>query len=236
MVNSKNIKVTVTIPVFNSASFIKESIESVLGQDYADFELLILNDGSADNSYKIIKKYKVYPKVRLYSQAHKGAAVARNKLLRLSHGPYISPHDADDIMLPGKLKEQAAFLDNNPDIGVVCGKIVVTEGEYPKGCFGGPYDKKKDLLKNTIAHCSTMIRKSYILKVGGYNKTLSSCIDYDLWLKLAEVTDFVFLDKFFCICRKHKDSLSCRINKKEYINNLRKIKNAVLKRRLVKIL
>lgn len=236
MLNSENIKITVTTPVFNAESFIKESIESVLEQDYTDFELLILNDGSTDNSYEIIKKYRTHPKVRLYSQAHKGVAVARDKLLRLSRGEYISPHDADDVMLPGKLKKQADFLDRNPDAGIICGKIIVTEEEHPKGYFGEPYDKKNDLLKNTIAHCSTMIRKSYMLKVGGYDKMLNSCIDYDLWLKLAEVTDFVFLDKFFCICRKHKSSLTCRINKNEYVSNLRKIKAAALKRRLVKIL
>ncbi|MBL7196924.1 MAG: glycosyltransferase [Candidatus Omnitrophica bacterium] len=236
MLDSENIKVTVTMPVFNAESFVKEAIESVLAQDYANFKLLILDDGSTDDSYKLIKEYKTHPKVRLYSQAHRGIAVASNKLLKLSHGEYISPLDNDDIMLPGKLKKQADFLDRNPDVGVVHGKGIVMQEERFKGYFGWPYDKEKDLLRNRIASCSAMVRKFLILEVGGYDEILTSCIDYDLWLKLAAVTTFVFLDEFFFIHRIHKKNFSSCIDKKEHINNLRRVKDKALKRRFAKIL
>ena len=229
----KKIKVSVNIPAYNEEGCIGKAIESVLAQDYDDFELIIVDDGSQDNTAKIIKKYRDHPKVRCYfRKKHKGIGPTRNELLRLSQGKYISPYDADDIMLPGKLKRQAEFLDRNPPIGVVYGKAlcmnkdnhIVKEKE-----FGSDYKKTWDLIDYVIPPGSAMIRRGKMLKIGGFNEYTDVNDDTDLFLKLAELTNIFFMDSFFSVYRIHKGN-TWRFNKRRF-KELKTVRNEAIKRR-----
>src|SRR5688572_20456536 len=116
--------VTILMPAYNTALYISEAINSVLTQDFTDFELLIIDDGSTDDTVRIIKSF-TDPRVRLIRQKHAGIAAALNRGLQEAEGEYIARFDADDICLPGRLCRQVDFLESHPDY-VICGG----EAEY----------------------------------------------------------------------------------------------------------
>ncbi len=194
------VKVSVLMPVYNASQYVEEAIESVLAQDYGPFELLIADDGSKDSTLEVISQYKRHPKVRIYSnKKNLGSGATRNRLVRLTKSEYITPCDSDDLMLPGNLRKLSHFLDAHSRIGVVYGDLLVLEVDKdnaplsPPCVLGGDHDQVWDLLDNAVNHPGSMIRKSLILKVGGYDETVYSVDDWSLWLKLAEITKFKHL-------------------------------------------
>ena len=229
----RKIKVSVNIPAYNEERFIRESIESVLSQDYKAFEIIVMDDGSEDNTAKIMKRYEWHPKVRCYfRKKNKGMGATRNELLNLSRGKYISLHDADDIMLPNKLKKQAKFLDSHPEVGVVYGKakLLNAEGHILKGTAWGCDCKKTwDLLEYVIPPPSAMIRKEEMQKIGGYNEGTISEVDTDLFLKLAETTKIHFINDFFYLYRIHRGN-TWRFNKNRF-KEFKMVRDEAIKRR-----
>ena len=228
------VKVSVCIPVYNSKKFIVEAIESVLSQDYRYFEVIVINDGSCDGTTKIIKRHFSDFRLRYYTQKHQGIAATRNRLVELSRGKYISPQDADDIMLPGKLKRLAEFLDKNPQVGVIYGNsLKITEnGTILKERYmGKPPEKFWDLFSNCIPHGSSMVRKSKICTVGGYDESLTTAVDYDLWLKLFEVTKFVYINEFFYASRLHPERTTYKYSCDIRFSNRAKARMNAIKRR-----
>jgi len=225
------------MPAYNAARFIKEAIESVLAQDYRPFELLIADDGSTDDTFKIIKDYKAHPKVRICSnRKNLGVGATRNKLVRLARGEYITPCDADDMMLPGNLKRLSVFLDAHPNTGAVYADCLVLETDKDNDLLMAPYilgkDHRKiwDLIDNPINHPGSMIRKSLILKVGGYNENVYSVDDWDLWLRLAEITQFKYLKgEVYYVWRRNPKSLTQ--TDKRWHRDYRSIIGEAIKRR-----
>lgn len=122
-------KASVIIPCYNYEKYIEESIKSVLLQDFDGFELIVVNDGSQDNSldaiYRAVEKYKKSSKaigVKVIDQENKGVSAALNKGINSSVGEYILTHDADDIMCEGRIRLQVNYLEKNPEVGCVGGK------------------------------------------------------------------------------------------------------------------
>ena len=230
-------KVSVLMPVYNAGLFIKEAIESILQQNYEAFELLIADDGSTDHSFKIINNYKNHPKVRIYSnRKNLGVGATRNKLVRLSSGQYITPFDADDLMLPGNLARLSKLLDTNLNVGAVYADFLVLEMNKNKKLLTAPYvlspDPRRiwDLLDNPINHGGSMIRKSLILQVGGYDEEVYSVDDWDLWLKLAEITQIKHLTgEIYYVWRRNPESLT-RTDKR-WLQDSLKIRREAVKRR-----
>lgn len=209
-------KVTVAMPAYNAAEFINESVESVLAQAFDSFELIVIDDGSQDETWKRLKKYARHPKVRLYrNRKNLGAGATRNRLTSLAQGEYISPCDADDFLLPGALKRFSEYLDRHPRVGVVYGDIVelMTDKQKvvtrPPAICGKSYSKTWDLIDNAINHPGSMLRKSLLIEVGGYDETVYSVDDWSLWLKLGEVTKFKHLQgEIYYVWRRHPSSLT----------------------------
>ena len=110
-------KVSVVIPAYNVAAFIEDAINSVLGQTYHDFEVVVVDDGSPDETASIVKRFDD-PRIRLVSQSNRGLSGARNTGIRYAQGEYVAFLDADDLWRPEKLEEHVRHLDNNPEIGV----------------------------------------------------------------------------------------------------------------------
>lgn len=201
MVNSKPLKVTVAMPIYNSSQYVEDAIRSVLAQDYDSFELLICDDASKDDTVRLIQKYRHHSKVRIYvNKKNLGVGASRNKLVRLAKGKYITPCDADDLMFPGNLKRLSEVLDSHPHVGAVYANLLAVEIDQKNNVLGVPYihgksDKEAwDLMENAVNHPGAMIRKSLILKVGGYDERVYSVDDWSLWMKLAEITEFKYLE------------------------------------------
>lgn len=212
----ENPKISVLIPIYNAAPFLVKSINSILQQSFTDFELILLNDASTDNSEEIILQFSD-PRIRYYKNEHNlGISVSRNKLIDLSNGQYLAIMDNDDISLSNRLQKQAAFLDNHQEISVVGSWCELFSDANPQSFIGKikkiitnfgwlwcqpPTPKLKDTLRGCpVMHSSSMLRKKDLVKYNiRYNSQYTPAEDYDLWkqylfanLQLANIQEILF--------------------------------------------
>jgi glycosyltransferase involved in cell wall biosynthesis len=183
-------KITVLMPAYNAGKYIAEAIRSVLDQSFADFELLIVDDGSSDNTLEIILGF-ADPRIRLLTQVNTGVAAALNTGLAAAKGVYIARFDADDICLPERLSRQSLFLDGHPSYLVTGSdaEYISENGEHLFD-FRCPGHSHKEILKNLyricpFIHSGVMYRKLPVLEAGGYSPLAHNFEDYFLWVRLA---------------------------------------------------
>jgi len=184
--------ISIILPAYNSAAFIKDAIDSVLNQTLTDFEFIIINDGSTDNTDALIKNY-TDPRINyIINQQNQGLIATLNRGIQIAKGEYIARMDADDICLPDRLAIQKQWLDAHPKTAVVATLVeFIDEKNTIKGHW--KLDKetitaaaiKKTLpIENCIAHPSIMGRKSLLLHYP-YDTKQKHIEDYDLWLRLV---------------------------------------------------
>ena len=177
---------TILLPTYNRATCLDGAIQSVINQSYAEWELIIIDDGSTDDTRALIDRLiQVYPalEMRAVDKPCGGVASARNAGIAVARGRYILPLDADDLIAPGMLAEAAALLDAGPSIGIVCtdredfGDI---HRQVPSGSF------ELDRLKyfNQVGYCS-MYRREVWDAVGGYRSNVDGFDDWDFWIAAA---------------------------------------------------
>ena len=192
---SRSVKISVIMPAYNAGASIDKAIRSVLAQKGASFELLIGDDASTDETWARMTAYRTDPRIRIFRfPRNQGAALTSNRLIAQAGGDYISSCDADDLMLPGNLRTLARILDQNPAVGVAYGDLLVAT------CAGSSWIKRRfapskawDLLGGCFAKGGTLIRRSLMKKVGGYRPEIPFLEDCDLFLRLAEQTQFYYL-------------------------------------------
>jgi len=211
MVDYKVPKISVIMPVYNTAQYIKESIDSILAQSFPDFELIIFNDGSTDNSSEIIESIKD-ERIRFYNyQDNKGYVHLLNDGLLLAKGEYIARMDSDDISLPNRFAEQVALLDNNPDIGL-CGTSFLAFGSYDFIAEMPRTDleiREMMLTSNPIGHPTVMMRKSIIEKYKLSYKVHSMPVeDYFMWYDFSKVTKMYNISSILLKYRRHENQVS----------------------------
>lgn len=177
-------KVSIIIPVYNVEKYISKCIESVLNQTYTDFELILINDGSKDNSLKIMNKYKKDERIRIYDQKNQGPAETRNKGIILSKGEYIMFIDSDDYIDNDYVYNYVKYLDeDNYDIiiggyqkinnGKIEFKRKLKDGEFSKYIVTGPVSKlykKSFLLNNNILFLDTKASEDVYFNLNAYSK------------------------------------------------------------------
>jgi glycosyltransferase involved in cell wall biosynthesis len=226
-------RVTVLMPAYNAAKYIGEAIASVLNQTFADFELLIVNDGSTDNTIDIIRGFED-SRIRVIGLEGKGVSMALNAGLHAAKGSYIARFDADDICLPKRLQRQVHFLDANPSyilIGTDAEYIVETgEHLFDFRCVSYSYD---DILQRLYQHCpfihsSVMYRKEEVLKVGGYSPYAHNFEHYLLWVNLVKAGKCCNLPDPLIKVRFNSGSVT--IDEKWRGDNFRKLKQQIIMR------
>ncbi len=206
-------------------------MESVLGQTFGDFELIVINDGSTDGSLEIIKAFKD-GRIKLYNnEKNEGLIFALNKGIELAQGKYIARMDADDICMPERMEEQVKFMEKNPEIGVLGTWTITISGnkKYVGKYYAKPEEIRAHLLFNTaLAHPSVMIRKE-VLSGLRYDENFKHAEDYDLWARMADTAKFANLPEFLLIHRKHEASVSSTYSDIQ-LNNAKIIRKRVLKK------
>lgn len=181
-------RVSVIMAVYNGERFLAEAIESILNQTLLDFEFIIVNDASTDNTEAIVRTYlEKDSRIKLINNdVNSERSVSRNKGIEMSSGKYISVIDADDICLPEKLEKQVQFLDAHQDVGLV-GTAFYSIDEKGKELSFHP--SPKPWIREAIHFTcfpSIMVRKSCLDAVGAYRALFEPAEDYDLWMRVSE--------------------------------------------------
>lgn len=210
--------ISVAMSVYNGGVYLPAAIESILGQTFTDFEFLILNDGSSDDSAQIIKSYAASDsRIRGIHRENKGLIISLNELLVESRAPIIARMDGDDIAMPTRFEKQYAFLAANPDYGVISSWTIDIDGEGKAYSVKGADQPTNfdDFLKAIesgplLCHPSAMFRRDLVLSVGGYHAAFKHCEDYDLWLRLTDITKLCSLPERLMQYRHTDDQVSSR--------------------------
>ena len=207
-------KVSVIVPTFNRASLLPRAIDSVLSQSYQDFDLTIVDDGSTDETYNLVKSYLSNPKIKYIRTDNRGVSAARNLGVALTNGEYISFLDSDDEWLRHKLDSQIKFLSQNENIQMVhadeCwvrnGKEINKKNIHKK--FGGDvFEKCLDLC--FISPSVALMRRSLFNEMLGFDESYIVCEDFDLWLKISSLYEVGYIDEEVIIkYGGHEDQLS----------------------------
>lgn len=184
--------ISVILPVYNGAKTIKRAVESILNQTYWNYELIIINDGSTDETANILASFHD-ERIRILHQKNCGLVESLNRGIRESHGNYIARMDADDAALPERFQKQISFMKKNPSVGAVGTAVKVMYGNGIERIRRRPLDTaaiKKNIVRVCpLSHSSAMIRKEVFDKVGLYDASKDGSKqllveDYDLWVRI----------------------------------------------------
>jgi glycosyltransferase involved in cell wall biosynthesis len=210
--------VSVIIPTYNRSADVTEAVRSVLGQTYPEVEVLVVDDGSTDDTETALRPFA--ERVRYFKQERSGPAAARNRAMLQARGKYLAFLDADDLWLPDKLKRQVALLDARPE-------VVLSYTDYTRGfrdaaargsqlrhyALKGSLRPFQDLFRENFIHTSTaMVRRDVLASTGVFDTDLSGSEDLDFWLRLARLGPFAYLDEVLTLVRRQGDNLSRTLN------------------------
>ena len=183
-------KISVLCSVYNAELYLADSIESILKQSYSDFEFLIIDDASSDQSKEIILSYKD-PRIKLIeNKKNIGLTASLNKGIKLTKAKYIFRQDADDISKPNRIEKQLAYMENNPSIICLGSSVEVinNKNEYLE-TWSAPLDmnkiKQSFCFDNALAHSSICFDRNKVLELGLYDEKYKYCQDFDLWLRMC---------------------------------------------------
>ena len=207
-------KVSVLMSVFNGEEFLAESIESILTQTFRDFEFLIIDDGSTDDSVEIINSY-YDDRIRLVRNTENiGLTRSLNKGIRLSKGELVVRMDADDISMPDRLEKLLHYMNSNPDVGV-CGSWLETIGDHQEvwKCYEFDNEIKAQLLFcNAIFHPTVIIKKSCLFENNVfYDEKLRTAQDYGLWVALSKNVFFANIQEVLLRYRIHENKIGKKL-------------------------
>lgn len=192
--------VTVVVTSYNYGRYVGAALESVRAQTCGDFECVIVDDGSTDNSIEVIESFLTDPRFRLVRQRNGGVSNARNVAIDLARGEFIAFLDADDLWRPTKLEQQLARFCDNPALGVVFTRrtiIDANDGPRPCGDSQPPAGEVVGPLfrQNFVCFSSAMVRTEAAVRVGGFDERLGLAVDYDFWLRVARHYPFGVVDE-----------------------------------------
>jgi glycosyltransferase involved in cell wall biosynthesis len=208
----QQVEVSVIIPAYNRGWIIKEAIDSVLSQTFDGYELIVVDDGSNDNTAEILESYGI--KLRIIHQTNQGVSAARNRGIMASSGQLIALLDSDDLWLPEKLDRQMSFFRNNPD-AMICQtqEIWIRNGKRVNPCkhhkklSGMIFEPSLNLC--LVSPSAVMFKRELVDMVGFFDECLPACEDYDLWLRISPAYPIYLIDEPLIIKRGgHSDQLS----------------------------
>lgn len=213
-----NEKVSVIIPTYNRAKYVIEALESVLNQTYKNYEIVIVDDGSTDNTREVLRQYLADDRITYIYEKNGGPASARNVGIKHSTGEHIAFLDSDDLWLPDKLVYQVEYLKTHCDVGIVftdakafgedLGPVNAARAEF-RFRFHNPSFKLL-MWGNYMPTPTVMLRRACIDKVGCFDESSDLRIggeDYELWLRIARVFKIGHLDQVLVKIRFSQDSL-----------------------------
>ncbi len=195
-------EVSVIIPTYNRAHVLKRAIQSVLDQTYPDFELIIVDDGSEDNTEETVKAFRDQRIIYIRHDRNRGGSAARNTAIKSARGKYIAFQDSDDEWVPEKLEKQMkVFRDSSPEVGVVYSGFFKWE-KTQKVYIPSPWVIQREdsihgeLLKgNFVGAPSAVVRKECFQKMGGFDEEIPVLEDWELWIRISKYYQFRYVNE-----------------------------------------
>jgi glycosyltransferase involved in cell wall biosynthesis len=222
--------VSVIIPVYNAAAYVKDAVRSALDQDYEKKEIIVVDDGSTDSTPEILKSFA--DQIIVLIQTNAGPGAARNCGLKHAKGTYIAFLDADDLWVPGKLRLQIEYLEQNPEIGAAYSKWLLWHADAESRFLSPhlrPLKKPTSIVPhdsgwiytNLLFECrlltsTVVLRRSVMEQVGRFDEELRRGQDYDYWLRLSRVTQIHKLDHELVLYRIHGDNIAVKYPNHNY--------------------
>jgi hypothetical protein len=217
---------SVVMSVFNGERFMRDAMESILGQSLRDFEFIIVNDGSTDGTASILDSYaRSDPRVHVFAQDNLGQCVADNHGCGLANGKYIAHMDHDDVAVRDRLQWQIEFMERHPEIAVVGGAVENIDSAGRTLSFTHYPVENEEIkcalpLRSPFQHSSAVIRKEAFLSVGGYRRPFVDAEDYDLWLRIAERWQLANLKAVVLKYRIHSNQVTCQKLRQQILSAL----------------
>ncbi|MEA3273357.1 MAG: glycosyltransferase family 2 protein [Patescibacteria group bacterium] len=221
-------KISIITPSFNQARFIDKTIQSVLNQDYPNFELIVIDGGSTDGTLSILKKYG--NRIRWISEKDKGQTSAINKGLKMAEGEIIAYLNSDDTYEPKTFQKIVNFFKKNPDKKWAYGKCrIINEKDkeirrpitWYKNFLLRKYSYKKLLAENFISQPATFWKRELHQEFGYFDEKENFCMDYEFWLRIGKKYPAGIINGYLANFRYHPASKSGSVNKKQFKDELR---------------
>ena len=203
-------ELSVVMPVYNGGEFLAGAIQSILSQSFSKFEFIIINDGSTDNSLKVIQKYANDDRITIIDQANKGIVESLNKGIQLAKSNLIARMDQDDISLVERFEIQMNYLKRHPECVLVGTDVTIIDMDDDVISVMGGYYQHADIVNGLLSrigqliyHPSVIMRKEAINSIGGYRSQFPQAQDLDLFLRLSELGELHNLDMPLVRYREH---------------------------------
>ncbi len=209
-------KVSVITPAYNAEKYISEAVESILDQTFSNFEYIVLDDRSDDDTAKIVEKYSEEDEriVLIRNPRRLGISENRNEGVRRAKGKYIVWQDADDISYPDRIKKQYEFMERHPDVGILGGFLDFFDNSGTKGTRkydeGDEALRRKIFMFSPVAQPAAIVRKDVLNQVGGYDSKYVGAEDLDMSFRIGMKYKFANLQEPLIKYRQHPDSTTFR--------------------------
>jgi len=205
-------RISVIMSVYNEELYLREAVKSILEQTFSDFEFIIVNDGSTDNTQRILDGYTDPRIVRLNNEMNIGLVKSLNRGLKVARGEFVARMDADDVSQPRRFEKQVKYLESHLTIGVLGTQMEQIDGiGRSMAPFQPPGSHNmiawKMLFECSIAHATVMMRRALVDEVGGYDTSFIHIEDAELWSRLIYVTRFANLPEPLYVRRWHPNSI-----------------------------
>jgi glycosyltransferase involved in cell wall biosynthesis len=192
--------VSVVVATYNYGRFLAEALDSALGQTFRDLEVIVVDDGSIDDTAEVVKPYLRDQRVRYERVDHVGQPAAKNIGIRSARACLIAFLDADDLWLPAKLEKQVALLETNPTLGVIYSRRLLIDDQGRALEYEQPVLHRGRVLDamfrtNFVCFSSALVHRRIFKHIGLFDESLKLAIDYDLWLRVAAWYGFDYVDE-----------------------------------------
>lgn len=215
-------KVSIIIPVYNASKFVAETIKSVVNQNFEDWELIVVDDGSTDSTSTVLEQFSNHTKIEIISVENSGVSQARNFGYDKSKGEYIAYLDSDDVWLENNLELKVRYLEENKDLGLVHSDVEIVD-EHSKRTGDILIGKEGDILEDLLlwngtcvpGPSSILVRRSAIEEVGGFNPELSTAADQEFFFRVSAKYKIGRVPKITSQYRIHSMNMHQNIKKME---------------------
>jgi hypothetical protein len=231
-------RVSVVIPAFNAEQFLRPALDSVLTQDYDDFDVIVVNDGSTDGTAAILDEYAAADqRVRVMPQPNQGAAAANNLAIHATDAELIARMDTDDISLPGRLRRLVEYLDGHQQAAAVGTGAILIDGEGRQLARRIDRTKPSRLTadakvgrRNPVMNPTVMFRRQSWLDAGGERACFIRSHDFDLWVRMAAIAELHSLPECLLLYRIHDGNVSYKTVERQALCGLAATRSAELRR------